>query len=188
MVNVWASNERSSASRATPASSHRMTRSSPWAKMSIFGIQALEWVRPSWGWSTPARQNSRIRLSSATVSNSPWKRWCCSRSTMSPLAYWLPPAIPGCGAVLSQGFEEADRQADHHERERRSGDDRRLLQRVQPPGDQQRDRHAAHRRAPERDDRARRLEDAAAGQHAYHDRRRVGAADEEHRDKDDHDD
>ena len=208
IVSASWSSARSTSSRATPASSHRMTRSSSSGEDVHPGDPrgGVGPAPPAAGRRRPARTRAsgRAPRPCRTARGSAVARFgpSCLLS-----AHQLPPAMPGLGRgagrlrdrhrraglrgrhlLLAQRLEEAVREPDHHQRERRPRDDRRLLQRVQPAGEQQRDRHAAHRRAPERDDRARRLEDPATGQHAHHDRGRVRAADEEHRDQHDHDD
>src|SRR3712207_68383 len=72
MVNTPLESEMSMSSRLTPGSSHRMTRSSPLANMSVVGIQAVAWVlRWSSAASPPPSAYSRIRVISLMWSMSP---------------------------------------------------------------------------------------------------------------------
>src|SRR3712207_9121584 len=77
----------SMSSSLTPASSNRITRSSPLANMSALGIQAVAWVRrcsscPEGSW--PYIPYSRIRFHSLMLSTNPRNGWRLSL-ILSPL-------------------------------------------------------------------------------------------------------
>src|SRR5215213_9184137 len=72
MVNTPLESEMSMSSWCTPASSHRMIKSSPLANMSVVGIQAVAWVlRWSSASGPPPSAYSRIRVISLIWSMSP---------------------------------------------------------------------------------------------------------------------
>src|SRR5215210_8897409 len=70
MVRTPPERETSTSSLATPASSQRITRSSPLANMSAVGTQAVAWVL-RWSSVPPPSAYSRIRLISLMWSMSP---------------------------------------------------------------------------------------------------------------------
>src|SRR3712207_645724 len=71
MVRAPPESEISTSSGPTPANSQRTTRSSPTAKMSVVGTQAVAWVRRPSSCPPPLSAYSRIRAISLIVSMTP---------------------------------------------------------------------------------------------------------------------